>query len=96
MRRPNGAIVNRTLVNVVSILACWILFSTVAATAQQGENAVYNSGSPTNSPDFIDASMFAGSPAQRNICAVLNFVLSSASYPVAGASQHLPAFCTQR
>ena len=83
MRGPIGAVVNWTL--VVLILACWILFSTVAAKAQQGQNAVYYSGSPTNSPAFIDASVFGNS--RTDICAVLNGILSSVStnYPAAGA-----------
>ena len=72
MRRTTGTVVNWTLVNVVLTLACWILFSTVAAKAQQGQNAVYYSGIPTNSPGFIDASMFATSPPPPvNFCDLL-------------------------
>jgi hypothetical protein len=76
MRRPTGALVNRTIGKVVSLLACWITIFTVAAGAQQGQNAVYYSGSPTPSPAFIDASMFAGSVSSPNFCSVLNYVLN--------------------
>jgi hypothetical protein len=69
---------------MVVFLACWILISTVAAWAQQGQNAVYNSsGNPTTSLAFIDASMFVISltPPNRNLCAVLNFVLANVDQP---------------
>jgi hypothetical protein len=47
------------------------------ALAQQGQDAVYNSsGQVTNSPAFIDASMFASSVQNPNFCSVLNWVLN--------------------
>src|SRR5277367_248805 len=55
------------------------------ATAQQGQNAVYNASSQvTNSPVFIDASMFTGNPPNNNFCAVLNYILTH-GYPAGGA-----------
>jgi len=57
--------------------------------AQQGQDAVYNSSNQvTNSPAFIDASMFASSPPPpRNFCTVLNWVLNPVNniVPAAGA-----------
>jgi hypothetical protein len=76
MMRRSTAVVTWTFVSVV-LFQCWILVSTVAAWAQQGQDAVYNpSNGVTNSPAFIDASMFAGSVSGPNICTVLNFVLT--------------------
>jgi len=75
MRSATGAVSNWTFVSVVSFLACWVLISTVAARAQQGQNAVYDSsGDITNSPDFFDASMF--NATGRDFCAVLQYVLT--------------------
>ena len=49
-----------TFLAIAGVLACWI--SAFPAVAQQGQDAVYNSfGQVTNSPSFIDASMFAAS-----------------------------------
>jgi len=83
MRPRTEAVVNWTVVNVVLILACWILFSAVTARAQkQGQNAVYNpTGSATNSLAFIDAGMFAGNAQNRNLCSVLNYVLANIDQP---------------
>ena len=58
----------------------------IAQTSVQGQDAVYNSvGQITNSPAFIDASMFKSS--EPDICAVLNGILSSTTtqYPATGA-----------
>lgn len=84
MRCSSGLTSARKFIGIVAVLVCW--FPALPAVAQQGQDAVYNnSNGVTNSPTFIDASMFASSPPQRNICAVLNFVLSSTTYPPTGA-----------
>jgi hypothetical protein len=69
---------------VAAIIGC--CFSALSAFAQQGQDAVYSaSGQPTNSPAFIDASMFIGNAVPNNFCVVLNAVLTSRSYPSTGA-----------
>ncbi len=67
----------------VAVLACWL--SAFPAVAQRGQDAVYNSSNGvTNSPAFIDASMFGAQ--NTDICAVLNFIMSPGhGYPLAGA-----------
>jgi hypothetical protein len=80
MRSATGAVANWTFVSVVSFLACWVLISTVAARALQGQNAVYDSsGGITNSPDFFDASMF--NATGRDFCGVLQYVLTHIVQP---------------
>jgi len=47
------------------LLVCLCLLSASTLHAQQGQNAVFNSGAPpvpTNSPSFFDATQFTGSP----------------------------------
>lgn len=68
---------------IVAVLACWL--SAFPAVAQRGQDAVYNSSNGvTNSPAFIDASMFGAQ--NTDICAVLNFIMSPGhGYPLAGA-----------
>jgi hypothetical protein len=68
---------------VVSIvLLCW--FWAFPASAQQGQDAVYNSsGQVTNSPAFIGASMY-GSASRPDICAVLYYILKNV-VPATGA-----------
>jgi hypothetical protein len=80
-----------TLFSAVIVLgACFSILS-IRAEAQIGKNAVYNSSSTcspcTPSTAFIDASVFANSPPplNRNFCGVLNFILSSTTYPLGGA-----------
>jgi hypothetical protein len=74
---------------ILAILALWILACRTAA-AQQGQDAVYNpSGQVTNSPSFIDASVFV-SITNPNICAVLYNILNGTllgrqGYPATGA-----------
>jgi hypothetical protein len=74
---------------IVAVVASWFPAApTAAAQTQnlQGQDAVYNnSAQVTNSPSFIDASMFASTAP--NICGVLNNVLNSTitKYPAAGA-----------
>jgi hypothetical protein len=84
---------------IVAVLASWLLALPLQVDAQntcsgsQGQNGVYNAtcnnGNPgiVGSSAFIDASMFAGNPPQRNICAVLNWVLnpSNGILPTTGA-----------
>ena len=71
-----------TFLAIAGVLACWI--SAFPAVAQQGQDAVYNSfGQVTNSPSFIDASMFAASAP--NICGILHSILIGGSYPATGA-----------
>jgi hypothetical protein len=72
---------------IVAAVASWFPAAPIAAAQTQnfqGQDAVYNnSAQVTNSPSFIDASMFASSAP--NICGVLNSVLTSKNYPAAGA-----------
>jgi hypothetical protein len=74
---------------IATVLLCWLSVFSVIANAQgsgnqQGENAVCSNTSgcatPTGSPAFIDASMFV-SGLHPNICAILNFVLTTADQP---------------
>ena len=61
------------------LAAAALLSAADLAAAQAGQDAVYSSlAQVTNSPSFIDASMFATSPppASRNFCGVLNWVLN--------------------
>jgi hypothetical protein len=58
------------------------------ALAQQGQDAVYNSsGQVTNSPSFIDASMFASSVQNPDFCKVVNWILNPQNHilPPSGA-----------
>jgi len=72
---------------IVAAVAGWFPAAPIAAAQTQsfqGQDAVYNNSAQlTNSPSFIDASMFA-SPG-GNLCGVLNSVLTSKNYPAAGA-----------
>jgi hypothetical protein len=84
-----------TFFAIVALLTGCLLASPLQANAQncsesQGNNAVYNTtdcnnGNPVvvGSSSFIDASMFASSAP--NICAVLNGILRSNTYPPASA-----------
>jgi hypothetical protein len=72
---------------IIAVLACGLSAFPTLANAQgtQGQDAVYNSsGGIVGSSSFIDASMFV-SNQNPNICAVLNSILSSKSYPATGA-----------
>jgi hypothetical protein len=68
-------------------LICWLSTLPTAAAqgpSFQGQDAVYDSSNQvTNSPAFIDASMFASSAP--NICGILHSILIASSYPSAGA-----------
>lgn len=73
---------------VISVaLVCWLSAFPMLATAQggQGQNAVYPASGTccVGSPGFIDASMFV-SAQNPNICAVLNSILKSNSFPPSG------------
>lgn len=85
MRYPSGVTLARRFFVIVAVLTC--RFSALPAVAQQGQDAVYNfSNGVTNSPAFIDASMFTGNASPNNICAVLNYILSPGhGFPVTGA-----------
>ena len=62
------------------------------ALAQQGQDAVYNStGQVTNSPAFIDASMFASSVQSPNLCSVLNWVLNPQNHILTSAGAVIDA-----
>ncbi len=78
----------RAFFAIVAAIATWSLASPRAAaqTSFQGQDAVYNSsGQVTNSPAFIDASMFAFQ--NGTICSVIYTVLTSTNppYPATGA-----------
>jgi hypothetical protein len=80
MQRATGLTSARTFLGIVAVLVCW--FAALPAVAQQGQDAVYNStGSPTNSPAFIDASMFASQGG--TICSVIYGILSGVNYSAA-------------
>jgi hypothetical protein len=91
MRCATGLTSTRVFLGIVAVLVCWLSTFANYAEAQgsQGQNAVCTSSSGCSTTigtsAFIDASMFANSPPQRNICAVLNFILSSTTYPASGA-----------
>jgi hypothetical protein len=84
-----------TFFAIVTVLAGWFLALPLQLNAQntcsgtQGQNGVYNAtcnnGNPgvVGSSAFIDASMFPA--AGRDFCGVLKFILSSSTYPPAGA-----------
>jgi hypothetical protein len=80
MRVARGLTSNRTFLGIIAALVCWFTAFPILANAQngsQGQNAVYNgSNTIVGSSAFIDAGMFASNPSQRNICAVLNWVLN--------------------
>jgi hypothetical protein len=62
------------------------------ALAQQGQDAVYNSsGQVTNSPAFVDASMFASSVQNPNFCSVLNWVLNPQNHILTSAGAVIDA-----
>jgi hypothetical protein len=85
-----------TFLGIVTVLAGWFLALPLQLNAQnntcsgtQGQNGVYNAtcnnGNPgvVGSSAFIDASMFPATG--RDFCGVLKFILSSSTYPPAGA-----------
>jgi hypothetical protein len=70
-------VVNRlTALAVAGIVALLLIFAAIA-TAQEGQNAVYNASSNccANSPAFIDASVFSSNAS--DFCGVLNYILLS-------------------
>jgi hypothetical protein len=90
MQYRNALASARTSLGIVAVLVCSssVFPTLVRAQANPGQDAVYNNSSGVvGSSSFIDASMFASSPPQRNICAVLNWVLnpSNGIIPAGGA-----------
>jgi hypothetical protein len=79
---PELIFAGKLLAIVMVVMFCLSAFPSLAnAQGGQGQNAVYLSGTCcVGSSSFIDASMFASSQ-HPNICAVLNFILSSTTYP---------------
>ena len=62
----------------LSVLVLVLVLLSVRSEAQQGQNAVYNSGGtgPTNSPSFLDATQFTGADACVQIQKAFNALLS--------------------
>jgi len=62
------------------VLAIAALLFPIPTTAQQGQDAVYNSQGSCSpcaaSPAFFDASQFAGNVQNPNFCSVLNYILT--------------------
>jgi hypothetical protein len=88
MRGTTRHTFGRVLFAIVAAVASWLPAVPIAAAQTQsfqGQDAVYNSSMQvTNSPSFIDASMFANAQ-NPNICALLKSILTSTSYPATGA-----------
>jgi hypothetical protein len=86
MQRAGRLTPGRKFLVSAPILLYWISVVPTAAgqgASLQGQDAVYNSSSTaTNSPSFIDASMFKGNAT--DICGVLKFIFSTL-YPANGA-----------
>jgi hypothetical protein len=87
MRGTTRHTFGRVLFAIVAAVASWLPAVPIAAAQTQsfqGQDAVYNSSMQvTNSPSFIDASMFANAQ-NPNICALLKSILTSTSYPATG------------
>jgi len=80
MRIPKANVVAKRHSWLLAIVACCSVVN--AQSILQGQNSVYNSAATTTgSVAFFDASMFALSPppTNRNLCAVLNFILNPAN-----------------
>jgi hypothetical protein len=80
MRYATGSLSIGKLLGITVPVVLWLSVFPVVVNAQggQGQNAVYPASGNccVGSAAFIDAGMFASNPSQRNICAVLNWVLN--------------------
>jgi len=90
MRYTTGVTFGRKVFGIIAVLVGFSIGPVYAEAQTQGNNAVYNSNASCSlttscgfSGAFIDASVFGNS--NTDICTVLKGILSSRTYPPAGA-----------